>query len=163
MKELIIFDMDGVIVQTHQTSGTVMQEVVRDVFNIEASDKDLQNFYGISDYEFYSEIIARTGLDIQLDAVLEQQFSRYNHRLKNEVAATEGIATVIQELAGTHQIAICSGSTREQVDIVIDRFNLQNCIAMSVSCDDVKKGSLTQRDIFISLIIWPQIRVLLLR
>jgi HAD superfamily hydrolase (TIGR01509 family) len=132
--------MDGVIVQTHQTSGAVMREVVKDIFNIDATDEDLQKFYGISDYEFYSEIIARTGSAILLNSVLEQQFARYNHRLQNEVVATDGIVTVIQELARTHQVAICSGSTRAQVDIVIDRFNLRDHIAMSVSCDDVKKG-----------------------
>lgn len=132
--------MDGVIVQTHQTSGAVMREVVKDIFNIDATDEDLQNFYGISDYEFYSEIIAHTGSTILLNSVLEQQFARYNHRLQNEVVPTDGIVAVIQELARTHQIAICSGSTRAQVDIVIDRFNLRNYIAMSVSCDDVKKG-----------------------
>lgn len=140
MKELVIFDMDGVIVQTHQTSGAVMREVVKDIFNIEATDADLKNFYGISDYEFYSEIIARTGSNLLLDTVLEQQFARYNHRLKNEVAATDGIAALIHELARIHQIAICSGSTRAQVDVVIDRFNLRDHIAMSMSCDDVQKG-----------------------
>jgi HAD superfamily hydrolase (TIGR01509 family) len=140
MKELIIFDMDGVIVQTHRTSGAVMKEVVKDIFNIDATDADLKNFYGISDYEFYSEIIARTGLNVLLDTVLDQQFTRYNHRLKNEVEATDGVVSLIQDLSALHQIAICSGSTRAQVDIVIDRFNLRDHIAMSVSCDDVQKG-----------------------
>lgn len=140
MKELVIFDMDGVIVQTHQTSGAVMKEVVRDMFAVEASDDDLKNFYGISDYEFYSDMIARTGSDLLLETILAQQFARYNHRLKNEVDATNGIIALIQEIAILHQVAICSGSTREQVDIVIERFHLQDCIAMSVSCDDVKMG-----------------------
>lgn len=132
--------MDGVIVQTHRTSGAVMKEVVKDIFNIDATDADLKNFYGISDYEFYSEIIARTGLNVLLDTVLDQQFTRYNHRLKNEVEATDGVVSLIQDLSALHQIAICSGSTRAQVDIVIDRFNLRDHIAMSVSCDDVQKG-----------------------
>lgn len=140
MKKLVIFDMDGVIVQTHQTSGAVMKEVLREIFNIEATEEDIKNFYGISDYEFYSEIISRTGSEILLDTVLKLQFARYNHRLQNEVESTAGIIPLITELANKYQVAICSGSARTQVDIVINRLNLTDLIAMSISCDDVIHG-----------------------
>lgn len=140
MLELIIFDMDGVIVQTHQTSSYVMRGVVKDLFNLEVTEEDIKNFYGLSDYEFYSEIINRTGSDKTIENVLNEQFSRYNHKLQNEVEATIGVVELIKRLARNYKVAVCSGSTRKQIDLVIARFGLQNCVTVTVTCDDVVVG-----------------------
>lgn len=140
MIELIIFDMDGVIVQTHQTSSLVMRGVVKDLFKIDVTSEDVQNFYGFSDAEFYTDIITRSGSNMSLADVLDEQFARYNSKLENEVEPTVGVVSLIKKLATTYQVAICSGSTREQVNIVIERFGLEVSISTSIACDDVSKG-----------------------
>jgi len=60
MKSLIIFDMDGVIVNTHPISGAVMESVLFDILGIKPTPDDFLNFYGLSDQKFYSDIVQRT-------------------------------------------------------------------------------------------------------
>ena len=132
--------MDGVIVQTHETSASVMKTVVHDFLKVDPSDADIQHFYGVSDQEFYAALIEEYNSKVVLDDMLTAQFSRYNNKLRTEVKATEYIVEVIRQLSQQYIVAICSGSTRKQVDIVLNRFNLTDCIAMSISCNDVMRG-----------------------
>jgi len=42
------------------------------------------------------------------------------------------VIETIRALGQTHALALCSGSTRAQVDIVLQRFKLSACFEMTV-------------------------------
>lgn len=140
MKRAIIFDMDGVIVNTGPIGLSVLRENLKSHTDSDLTEKEIERYLSISDKEFFDELVQDRKLIVTSKSLLETQLKNYEIELKKDVHPNHEICDLINVLSGKYQLAICSGSTRGQIDIILEKLELTDLFECVVSSDDVTVG-----------------------
>ena len=133
MLKAVIFDMDGVIVDSeplHAEAGKITMEE----YGIELPVSYFLNFVGSTTKHMYDVIINKYNLSVTTEELLEKNKANckmlYSERGRTPV---EGAIELIKELSSYGlKLAIASSSTPEQIQVVVDEFGLDGyftCLA----------------------------------
>lgn len=133
MLKAVIFDMDGVIVDSEPLHAEAAKITMED-YGIQLPVSYFLNFVGSTTRHMYDIIIAEYKLSVTADELLEKN-KLYCKKLYEERGRTpvEGAIELIKTLAGAGlKLAIASSSTPEQIQVVVDEFELADyftCLA----------------------------------
>lgn len=146
----IIFDMDGVIVDTQSVLDIHEFAFLKNLTGGKWSFVDQQSVRGRSLIDVYHILVKKFHFNTPLQIYLEQ----YDEVLKNiyEVAAQplKGSIEIIKKLSfQKYQLALASSSSHKLIAIILKRFNLTDYFNVIVSADDVKGKSKPEPDIFL--------------
>lgn len=142
MPKWVIFDMDGVIVD----SEPLHMEAERKVFKklgVEVSQEMHSTFVGISSQLMWQKIITHFKLDIDTRDLVELQQKNYTEILKSVVTLKPitGVTELLQSLINEGiKLAVASSSTHRQISFFLNRFGFENWFKIKVSSDDVTNG-----------------------
>jgi len=129
VKDLIVFDMDGVLVEVGESYRATIQETVKFFTGHEpgrAEIQDWKNRGGYNDdWKLSSHMIAARGVNVPFETVVEK-FQNIFHGdgsngliLREEWFAKEG---VLQSLATSHRLAVFTGRLRWEAHVTLNRF-----------------------------------------
>jgi HAD superfamily hydrolase (TIGR01509 family) len=136
----VIFDFDGVIVDTEEIGANVAMELIDTKFGIKLTSEDKKRFYGIFDEDYYEIILTKYDLTADLDELMNEHNSVYDKFLEEMNALLPGAEEVIKKLKNMgFKLAICSGSYSHQLELILNAFNLKKYFEIVVSCEDTKK------------------------
>lgn len=133
MLKAVIFDMDGVIVDSEPLHAEAAQITMKD-YGIQLPVSYFLNFVGSTTRHMYDVIISEYKLSITADELLEKN-KFYCKKLYEERGRTpvDGAIELIKELSSHGlKLAIASSSTPEQIQVVVDEFGLSSyftCLA----------------------------------
>lgn len=150
MPQCVIFDMDGVIVD----SEPLHMEAERNVFHslgISVSPEMHSTFVGISSHLMWRKVIAHFKLAADENDLVELQRSNYNQILKcsENIVPTPGITKTMNALKQDgFRLALASSSGHNQISFFLSRFGIANLFDAIVSGDDVENGK-PHPDIFL--------------
>lgn len=137
MSKAILFDMDGLLVDSENLGIEVAILVCRNL-GIELTPEEQRAFIGITDEKFYKELFARRGLDLDVQKALQEHFAMYEQLLVSDLEPFPGAASLPKILKDQgRKIALVSGSTRHQIDIIFNSLGIADCFSVIVSCDDI--------------------------
>lgn len=132
----VFFDCDGLLVDSETLGMNVAAQVCSE-FSVEVTEAELQTFIGITDEKWYKNLIAQKGLPLDPQQLLRRHFELYEQELPN-VKAFPGARELPRELSGANiPIALVSGSTRAQIDIVLKSLGLTGMFKVIVSFEDI--------------------------
>lgn len=142
MLKAVIFDMDGVIMDSEPIHFIVDREIFKEL-KVTISEVEHQSFVGTIDHDLWAYIQERFMLDLTVDELIEKKRKRYLDYLEtqaNEVPIP-GVVALIQDLSA-HQIklAVASSASRKNIELVLKLFKLEQFFQVSVCGDDVTKG-----------------------
>jgi len=150
MLEAVIFDMDGVIINSEPLHYKANQDLF-DKLGFSVPSTEYSNYIGISNEKMWEDLKSKYDLNEDLEDLTEKQRKHTNKFIQDNMNGNEipGIKKILEELKDTKiKTAIASSSTRDLIETVIKGYDLCEYFDVIVSGDDVKKGK-PNPDIFI--------------
>jgi HAD superfamily hydrolase (TIGR01509 family) len=138
---LVIFDCDGVLVDSERISVRVGTEIVGELGWHLTEDEFAERFVGCSAEHFHREINAHVPVDLELD--WEERYSdRYRRAFEADLQAVAGVVDVLTVLE-TRNVPVCvaSNSDHAHIEHVLEIVGLRARLAGRIfSAHDVAAG-----------------------
>ncbi len=136
----VIFDMDGVIVDSEPRHESAFLAVVRELGYGEALQLKFADYVGRSDQELWVDFIAKYKPSHSLEELLERKRSRILEIIRREQPLFEGLPHLVESLAPHFRLGVASGSDRVVVEEVLALKSLRTFFAAVVTAADVAQG-----------------------
>jgi len=135
----VVFDLDGVLIESERVWDTARQEVVRDRGGT-WNDSATTDMMGMSSKEWSSYMHDHLGVPMDPaeinDAVVERVASAYEAHLPLLPHAVE----TVRELATRWPLGVASSSNRPIIELVLERAGVRACFGAIVSSEEVEHG-----------------------
>ncbi len=135
----VIFDMDGVIVDTEQVWEAVRAELVAD-WGGRSVPEAQQAMMGMSSSEWSRYMHDVLGLSPPPAEISAEVVRRMLARYRQELPVIDGAVDAVRRLAGAFPLAIASSSNRPLIDAVLAAAAVADCFAATVSSEEVARG-----------------------
>jgi len=142
--ESVIFDFDGVIVDTEPLHYETFQEILAP-HGIGFTWKEyMETYMGFDDRDAFLEAFRAHGTDLderRLKELIESKSIIFQEVIRNGVSAYPGAVQTITSLhASGIPLAICSGALRSDILPILEQLGTAHCFTHVVTADDVRKS-----------------------
>ncbi len=137
----VIFDMDGVIVDSEPRHEQAFLEVMRAIGYGDRHGLQFSDYVGRSDRELWVDFIKRNKPSQTLEELLALKRDRVVEILRRERPVFPGLPELVSQLARSYRLALASGSERVIVDEVLSLTELRSCFSAVVTASDVERGN----------------------
>ena len=138
----VIFDMDGVIVDSEPIHLKIVYNIVKEL-GIQISKKDLRRYVGTSGIEMWTDLADRYNLDRSPQKITQTNHQRYAEYIKSmdNLPAVQGVGDCIEQF---HQMEIplvlASSSSMAQINLILQKLNLGSYFPLRISGADLPKS-----------------------
>ena len=146
--QAIIFDMDGVIVDSEERHERAFLEVVREIGYADRLDFRFADYIGRSDQVMWVDFVARHKPPQPLEELLARKRQRMVDIIRQEQPLFDGLPELIEKLAAQYVLGVASGSERPVVEAVLALQGLGRWFSAVVTDSDVQRGK-PEPDIFL--------------
>lgn len=138
MVRAVIFDMDGVIVDSEWLHQATEIEVLGEA-GLEVTVADLRKFTGMPLVPFLEQLKAAHNADFDPETVAARKRARYLERL-DEVDPIDGALGTVRRVGADYPTALATSSHRRVADAVLDRLDLAPAFDTTLSATEVERG-----------------------
>jgi HAD superfamily hydrolase (TIGR01509 family) len=138
--QAIIFDMDGVIVDSESRHERAFLEVVQEIGYSDKLDLRFADYIGRSDQVLWKDFVAQHMPPQTAPELLAMKRRRVVDIIRREQPLFEGLPALVEKLAGRYALGLASGSEREVVEEVLGINRLGRFFSAVVSDADVQHG-----------------------
>ncbi len=136
----VIFDMDGVIVDSEPRHERAFLEVVRQIGCGGTLDIRFADYIGRTDTDLWVDFIAKHRPSQSLAELLALKRRRTIEILRQEQPVFDGVPKLVERLAARYSLALASGSDRGVVDEVLKLKDLGQFFPIIVTGSDIRHG-----------------------
>ena len=138
--EAIIWDMDGVLVDSEPLHQEAFLEVFESIGYGDGHGIHFPDYFGRSDRALWVDFIERHRPPYDLEQLAAWKQERFLKRLRLERPVFPGLIEALGPLGDVYSMALASGSSHETIRAVLDFEELQDRFAVVVSAQDVPNG-----------------------
>lgn len=138
--QAVIFDMDGVIVDSEPLHERAYREIFREMGYGDAHGIHFPDYYGKTDRALWVDFIARHRPRQSIDELLAWKQQRLIDLLRDEEPVFEKLPDLVEKLAARYPLAVASGSAHPVIDEVLAIRQLRRFFSVLVSSTDVPQG-----------------------
>ncbi len=140
MKQAILFDLDGLLVDTETPGIKVAIQICKEL-GIELTLDEQKSFIGVTDEKFYLELFRKRTLNFDVGEILAKHFNVYEKLLKTTLTPFQGAGELPEILKNFgFKIGLVSGSTRNQILIILNELEVIKFFDIIVSCEDITQS-----------------------
>jgi len=137
--EAVVFDMDGVMIQSEEIWDEVREEYVRERGG--RYDDDVQRaMMGMSSVEWSQYLHDVAGVPDEPEAINDEVLRRMLERYREHVPLIEGAVGAVRRLAAQYPLGVASSSNRALIDAVLLLAGLTEFFTATVSSEEVAHG-----------------------
>lgn len=136
----MIFDMDGVIVDSEPRHIRAFQEVFSAMGYGDRHGMDFEAYLGRSDRALWMDFVAKHRPKESLEELTVWKQRRLIEIIREEQPIFEGLPDLVGKLAVGHRLAVASGSLHVVIEEVLALKNLRRFFETVVSVQDVAQG-----------------------
>jgi len=149
MFEAVIFDMDGVIIDSEPLHIKSDLMLLSD-FGIAIENDVLNQYVGTADAEMWTDLRKRFSLDISVDEIMVKSIE--NKKLifsSEELEPVKGVRELLYEIKSKKlSIGLASSSPVDIIELILKRFEIRDYFEAVISGQEVAKGK-PEPDIFL--------------
>jgi HAD superfamily hydrolase (TIGR01509 family) len=137
--DAVVFDLDGVIVDSEQVWDAVREQYTRESGGTysESATRDMMGMSSLEWSRYMHEVLGVPGTPEGINAaVVARMLQRYGEALPLIPGAVEAV----RRCAERWPLAIASSSNPELIDVVLDESGLRDVISVAVSSQEVARG-----------------------
>ena len=139
MVEAVVFDMDGVLVDSEPVWEEVRRGLVAERHGRWRPDTQ-RRLMGMSTAEWSRYLATELGVDMSPDEVARSVVARMVDRYRARLPMLPGATGAVQRLATRWPLGVASSSPRSLIDAVLRRAGLTDLFAITVSTEEVPRG-----------------------
>ena len=136
----VIFDFDGVIVDTEPLHYRAFQKILEPLGLGYGWDTYVADYLGFDDRDAFREAFRSRGRPLsgtELEPLIEQKAQAFLEIIARGVRPYPGAVELISGISGRLPLAICSGALRSDIQPVLEQFGLGSVFDVIVTADDV--------------------------
>jgi HAD superfamily hydrolase (TIGR01509 family) len=139
MIEAVVFDLDGVVVDSEQVWDDVREQLARERGGAwhEGAQTDMM---GMSSPEWSRYMHERIGLAESPEEINEEVVRRMLERYRESLPLIDGAVDAVRRLAGAFTLGVASSSNRSLIEVVLERAGIDVLFAAVVSSEEVARG-----------------------
>ena len=138
--EAVIFDMDGVIVNSEPCHEQAFLDVVRELGCFDRLQVHYADYVGRSDQELWAEFAAKHKPGLTQAELLERKTRRVVEIIRRDRPVFDRVPALVEALAGRYRLALASGSVRASVEEVLALEGLRRFFSATISDSEVERG-----------------------
>ncbi len=138
----IIFDMDGVIVDSEPIQARAIMQVCRE-FGMEVSESECDDFRGRKMEDIFLYASKKHEVEeLSIKEMVERKIEIYLQYALQEVVLVPGICDFLEKLKSSqkYQLALTTSGRMVQQEKILAKYGLENFFEIMVTSDDVKNG-----------------------
>jgi HAD superfamily hydrolase (TIGR01509 family) len=136
----VIFDMDGVVVDSEPYSMQALIDTLRR-YGIEPTPGELQRSYGRRVRDDLVDYFARHGVRADVDTAIAHKHARYYHLAAGHLRALPGVDALLRRLREHgYRLALASSGDRIKVAFGVQALALNGIFEAVVTGDDVSRS-----------------------
>ena len=138
--EAVVFDMDGVLVDTEHLWDEV-REALTEEWGGRYTPEAQEAMMGMSSPEWSRYLHEVVGLREPPEVINAEVVRRMLERYEMDLPVVPGAVEAVRRLAGAgYRLAVASSSNRELIDAVLRRLELTSVFDVTVSSEEVARG-----------------------
>ena len=137
--EAVVFDLDGVLVDSEHVWDEVREELARERGG-RWHDRAQADMMGMSSPEWSRYMHDVIGLAEPPEEINDEVVRRLLAHYADDLPLADGAAEAVARLAGSHRLAVASSSNRGVIDAVLQRSGLARFFEATVSSEEVARG-----------------------
>jgi HAD superfamily hydrolase (TIGR01509 family) len=137
--EAVIFDLDGVLVDSEHVWDGVREELARERGGRwhERAQADMMGMSSVEWSRYMHDVIGLPEPPEEIDAeVVRRMLARYTE----DLPLVEGAVDAVRRLAGSCRLALASSSNRPLIDAVLEAAGIAGLFEATVSSEEVERG-----------------------
>jgi beta-phosphoglucomutase family hydrolase len=142
MYKAVLFDMDGVIIDSEPVRQVLEQALFREL-DLNVSEDEHQSYVGTTSEGMWSGVKNNHDTPHSLDELIEMEQNRYLKNLEedDDQQLMPDVREFIRGLYNNDMtLVVASSASVKNIDIVIKKFELEQYFAAKISGEEVKKG-----------------------
>ena len=139
MIEAVIFDMDGVLIESEQLWDTTREELTLERggnWHAEAQ----RTMMGMSSMEWSHYMHDDLGVPDDPEWISSEVVRRLANGYRAELPVIDGAVEAVRRLADRWPLAVASSSNRPLINLVLELTGLEACFRATVSSEEVSRG-----------------------
>jgi HAD superfamily hydrolase (TIGR01509 family) len=137
--EAVVFDLDGVLLQSEEVWDAVRERYVRERGG-RYDEKVQRAMMGMSAPEWSRFLHDEAGVPDEPHAINRDVVERMLDAYRRDLPLLPGAEEAVRRLAAAYPLALASSSNREVFETVLDLAGLSACFRATVSSEEVARG-----------------------
>ena len=138
MLAAVIFDMDGVLVDSEMLWDAAREEVTEELGG-RWSERAQSDMMGMSSVEWARYMHEELGVELPPEQVNDEVVRRMEARYRERLPLIEGATEAVERMAG-RPLGLASSANRPLIDLVLELAGLGELFAATVSSEEVERG-----------------------
>ena len=139
MIEAVVFDLDGVIVDSEQVWDDVREQLARERGGRWHEDAQAA-MMGMSSPEWSAYMHDEIGLEESPEEINDEVVRRMLARYRESLPLLDGAVDSVRRLASVFALAVASSSNRPLIEAVLESAGIAELFAVTVSSEEVERG-----------------------
>jgi HAD superfamily hydrolase (TIGR01509 family) len=137
--EAVIFDMDGLLIDSEGAWDQVRREYVAERGGA-WKDEATRAMMGMSSPEWSRYVAEELGVDLPPMRINEEVAARVGERYERELPLLPGAVEAVERIGGRWPLGLASSSNRELINRVLDLAGIAERFEATVSSEEVSRG-----------------------
>jgi HAD superfamily hydrolase (TIGR01509 family) len=137
--EAVVFDLDGVLIQTEELWDEVRERMARDAGG-RYGPEEQRAMMGMSSPEWSRYMHEHVGLPGSPDEIAAEVVRRMAERYREQLPLIDGAVEAVERLAAEFTLGVASSSNRPLIDLVLELSGLSPRFRATVSSEEVPRG-----------------------
>ncbi len=141
MLAAVIFDFDGIIVDTEPLHYRAFQEILAPLGLGYSWEVYLRSYIGFDDRDAFRDAFRTAGRslkDRELQALVEEKGAAFQRIVASGVEVYPGVVELVRSIAGKLPLALCSGALPSDIDPILKQLGIAGLFDVIVTAADVQ-------------------------